>query len=181
MCERVRLLGGQCYNFTDIGLTNSGGAPLPAGSRVVVDVFDNVLPNGVLDVSRISSSLELSPADAAASKIWFRHNTIVGDLSNGDYGISGSGSSSLPIVAANNVFVDIRQPLNGTIKPSANIQGASASGAADWFQGYSTGDYRPNSQGSPLIGVGDKTYGASSDYDGWSRSGSYDVGAYQHH
>lgn len=177
--SRSRCVGSQCWDFVDLDLWDSTGCTLPPGSRVDVDIFDNVVPKTVHYANIIWSSVSLTPADSAASRIWFHHNTVTSGWP-AYFGLLGNGSASLPIIAANNVFVNVKWSLYGSSVSVANMEGESATGAAAWFQKYTAGDYRP-APGSPLIAAGNGAYGVPIDHDGQPRPCSYDIGAYQRH
>jgi len=171
----------QCYDFLHFSFDTQPAAQAANGSRLVLDVFDNVLRNIVLEGVVFEINGGLSAEDTAASKLWFRHNTLAsrGDLNSA---ISFWTTPTLPVVLANNVISYIRTPvLNGdvpTVTQVGNVFSDDESSTA-WFNDFAQGDFSPSAN-SPLIGAGASAYGVPTDIDGKPRVGGFDSGAYQH-
>jgi hypothetical protein len=170
----------QCWNFIDLSFASSGSGTLPSGSRVNVELTNDLVPNVVLEGLVFSGSAALSPEDAAQSRILLRHNTII---SRGDsnYGIVVGATLNVPVTLANNVVAYISYPL-GYNPPTnltlfANWLSSDPSSKA-WFENFDAGNFTPSAN-SPLVGAGDAAYGAPIDIDGHPRDGRYDIGAYQ--
>lgn len=178
--HRSRCAHSACHGFVALDLADASGATLPAGSRVTIDVVNNVVGAGALDVNLINLAYALAPADAAASRAMFRHNTIVGACCSTGVRFLGTGPPALEV--ANNVFVDVDQPLAapgpGAYQELANAKGTSTRGAAAWFRDFAGGDLHP-APCSPLLSGGDPAFGTAVDFDGWPRVGGFDVGAFQ--
>ena len=172
----------QCWDFLNVTRGSSSSGMLPAGSRLNMELSNNLVPNVVLEGIVIAGHENLLPEDAAASRIVIRHNTII---SPGDwnYGIDLRGNFAIPTVIANNAIAYLMHPIEYSSQlllpaiESANCVSRDAA-SKDWFQSYKTGDFTP-SIGSPLVGGGDPEYGLPIDIDGRPRVGHYDVGAYQ--
>jgi hypothetical protein len=170
----------QCYDFLHFTFDTAPAAQAAAGSRLVLDVFNNVVRNVVLEGVVFEVPGGLSGEDAAASRLWFRHNTLAsaGDLNSA---ISFYTPPAVPVVVANNAIAYVRTPiLNGDV-PSVLEAGNTVSSdpsSTSWFTNFTLGDFTP-SEGSPLIGNGTASYGVATDITGKARQGGFDSGAYQ--
>jgi hypothetical protein len=170
----------QCYDFLRFAFTTEPAAQAASGSRLVLDVFNNVVRSTVLEAVVFEISGGLSDEDMAASRIWFRHNTLA---SNGDLNtaIAFWTPPTLPVVLANNTVAYLTTPVQGDDAPLltqvGNVFSDDAS-SKDWFVDFASGNFAP-SAGSPLIGAGSDDYGVPTDIDGKPRVGGFDSGAYQ--
>lgn len=176
-CDR----SSQCYDFLRFAFATEPAAEAPAGSRLMLDVFNNVVRSTVLEAVVFEISGGMNAADTAASRLWFRHNTLA---SNGDLNtaIAFWTPPTLPVTLANNTVAYIDTPVQGDTAPMLTLVGNAFSddvSSTDWFVDFAAGDFVP-SAGSPLIGAGADAYGVPTDIDGKSRVGGFDSGAYQH-
>lgn len=170
----------QCYDFFDFQIGTQPGEPLAPGSKLHVDVSNNLVQNIVLDGMLLNFSAVLQPEDADQVSVTIRHNTLI---SKGDsnYAIAAWVIPGVPFVLANNVISYIAHPLWGMDSPQtlqvANFVSSDVS-SKSWFENFDSNDFLP-SAGSPLLGAGNASYGTDTDIDGHPRSDHYDVGAYQ--
>jgi len=170
----------QCYDFLRFTFDTAPAAQAADGSRLLLDVVNNVVRNIVLEGVVFEIRGGLSAADAAASKLWLRHNTLAsaGDLNGA---ISFYEAPTLPVVLANNAIAYLSNPVRGAdsaaVTQVGNVISSDAS-STDWFSDFALGDFSP-SDGSPLIGAGSDTYGVPTDITGKARTGGFDSGAYQ--
>jgi hypothetical protein len=163
-----------CYPMIHVMLENSALLALPTGSRIDVDVSNNLVVGADLHSLFGEMTAILEPLDLAASRFWFRHNTIVGESPN--HGIFAGGSQ---IVVANNVVVvDGGYALEGNGVTFQNAIGSVRDGAEDWFENDAAGNYTPSAT-SPLVGAAGLEYATSVDYLDIQRDGSPDVGAFE--
>jgi hypothetical protein len=170
----------QCYDFLQFQLDTQPGENLALGSKLRLDVANNLVQNIELEGIVLNVNVSLHPEDADQVSVTIRHNTLI---SKGDpnYGIASWLTPGLPLVIANNVIAYVGHPLWRLDSPQtqqvANFVSSDVS-SKSWFEDFDSYDFLP-SVGSPLVGAGDASYGTSTDIDGNPRVGHYDVGAYQ--
>ena len=172
----------QCYDFLRLQLDTQPGEQLALGSRLSVDISNNLVQNIVLEGMTVNFPVVLQSADANQVLVKIHHNTLISQGPfNNDYGILFWLKPGVPIVVANNAIAFFTQPLNYGDSPQllqvANMLSSDAS-SKSWFENFDAGNFLP-SVGSPLLAAGDATYGTPTDIDGKPRVGQYDIGAYQ--
>jgi hypothetical protein len=171
----------QCYDFLRFTFDTAPATQSAAGSRMLLDVSNNVVRNIVLEGVVFEILGGLSAEDTANSRLWFRHNTLAsaGDLNSA---IAFWSPPALPIVLANNVVAYIRTPVFNLDAPNVFHTGnvfSDNEGSTSWFEDFALGDFSPKPD-SPMIAGGDEDYGIPTDIEGKARSGGFDSGAYQH-
>ncbi|HWP04530.1 MAG TPA: hypothetical protein VNN72_02255, partial [Polyangiaceae bacterium] len=170
----------QCYDFLRFTFDTAPAAQVAAGSRIVLDVYNNVVRNVVLEGVVFELRGGMNHEDSASSRLWFRHNTLAsaGDLNSA---VAFWTEPTLPVVLANNAIAYIAKPVLGGdalgITDVGNVYSDDESSTA-WFDDFPLGDFSP-SAGSPLIGAGADAYGVPTDITGKARTGGFDSGAYQ--
>jgi hypothetical protein len=171
----------QCYDFLHFSFDTQPAAQASSGSRLMLDVFNNVIRNVVLEGVVFEVKGGLNAQDTAQSKLWFRHNTLT-SAGDSNSAIAFWNPPSLPVVLANNAIAYIATPvLHGdppAITQIGNLVSTDES-STSWFTDFATGNFSP-SVNSPLIGNGSSAYGLQTDIDGKPRVGGLDTGAYQH-
>jgi len=171
----------QCYDFLRFTFDTQPAAQAGVGSRLMLDIFNNVIRNVVLEGVVFDVKGSLSAEDAAQSRLWFRHNTLA-SAGDSNSAIAFYAPPSLPVVVANNAIAYIATPvLHGdapAVTQVGNLVSADES-STSWFADFASGDFSP-SLNSPLIGKGSSVYGVPTDIDGTTRVGGFDSGAYQH-
>jgi hypothetical protein len=170
----------QCWSFIELTLGSNTSGTFPAGSRLSVELTNNLVPNVVLDGLVFQGVSTLNAEDLAQSLILLRHNTIVSD-GDPNYGIDFWSRTQVPTVLANNVVAYIGNPLHNAEQPyimlSSNVVSSTPDSKA-WFEDFDGGDFTPSAN-SPLLGAADTNYAVPVDIDGRPRTGRYDIGAYQ--
>jgi hypothetical protein len=171
----------QCYDFLRFTFDTAPATQSAAGSRLVLDVSNNVVRNIVLEGVVFEILGQLNAEDTANSRLWFRHNTLAsaGDLNSA---IAFWSPPAQPIVLANNVVAYIRTPVFNLDAPNVFHTGnvfSDNEGSTSWFEDFALGDFSPKPD-SPMIAGGDEDYGVPADIEGTPRTGRFDSGAYQH-
>lgn len=170
----------QCWGFLNLTVGTPSSGIFQPGSRVSVELSNNLVPNVVLDGIIVASNVPLRPEDAAQSRILIRHNSLIsrGDSNNG---VTFYGVPSMPVVFANNVISYISHPIHNDnqipLRQSGNLLSSDKT-SASWFENFDAGNFIPSAN-SPLIGAADSEYAVPVDIDGRPRQGHYDIGAYQ--
>ncbi len=171
----------QCYEFLRFTFDTAPAAQAAAGSRLVLDVFNNVVRNVALAGVVFDVRSALVAEDLDRSRLWFRHNTLA-SAGDANSAVSFSSAPKIPFVLANNVIAYVATPVHkldaSNVIAVGNVFSDEAS-STSWFSDFELGDFSPSS-GSPLIGAGVDTYGVATDIAGTSRDGRFDSGAYQY-
>jgi hypothetical protein len=178
--ERSGCAAGQCFAFVQVRISSPTG-PVAAGSRLHVDVANNAFLNSVLNQMDIGVDLIWADAaDAAASAIFVRHNTLVAAPFEANSPITVTAATPAVRIVNNALcgFPAVTSSATGPWVLTANIVGPAPDCQA-WFTSLTGSSYVPRPD-SPLVDRADPTFATDTDHDGNPRSGPPDVGAFEY-